>query len=81
MSFRDDVQCSFINHLPDIQKIPLTDVSEPSGKSDVTKRFVSKEGRINDHSKVNDLFELRDNIFYSRLKPFQWNMESCVEVR
>ena len=77
---RTSLRNSFLRDCPNIINTPPLVISCPEGLAEVTKRFDSEEGRINNIDKMISLHELRDFVFRQRVDDFHWDTESCVEL-
>ena len=75
-----DVQKSFIKFVPDLTKTPDLKVTCPPDCDKFTQRFDSEEWRIRSSSKMNELHELRDQVFRSILEPLSWSLSQCIEL-
>ena len=71
----------FLKFCPDLSRTPDTIISMPPGLHEVNRRLESEEGRINDISKLHELYELRDFVFQSRVDKFHWNLNESIEVQ
>lgn len=69
----------FLKFLPDLSKIPHTVIKCPPGVEEVSKRFASEEGRINNTSKLIALHKIRDEVFSDRSDPCHWDLSEAVE--
>ena len=69
-----------LRQCPDLRKTPPLKISCPDGVDNVTKRFCSEEGRVNDIDKMIELHKLRDFVFRSRTDPFHWDLKSSPET-
>lgn len=77
---RDANQTGFIKRVLDLCGTPPTSISLPSGKSNVTKRFETVEGRINITARMKELYELQDYVFRARTEQFYYILATCVET-
>lgn len=75
-----DENIGFLHFVPDLSETPPTKAVSPTNYDQVTKRFISEQGRINNTSKMNSLFELRDRVYDTRLIPFHWDLSDCFEL-
>lgn len=71
----------FLKSLPNLEKTPDLRIPCPSGVDNITKRFTSEEGRINNTDKMVALYELRDFVFQSRVDKPHWDFSTAVETR
>lgn len=71
----------FVMCLLDFYKTPNTVRKAPSGKSKVTKRLVSVEMKINNHSKMFDLYQSRDAALRARSDACHQNIHSQIEYK
>ncbi len=75
-----DGQKGLLKKCPDIRKTPPLVISCSDSVDDITKRFVSEEGRINDTNKLMQLYELRDFVFTNRTDKFHWDLTNSAET-
>ncbi len=71
---------SFIKFAPDLKKTPPLAINCPEGKEKVTECLEAAEGRIGDNRKLNELLEMRDSVFNSRVEQFHWDLSNCIET-
>lgn len=72
---------SFLKFPPNLERTPGTKVTCPPNVTEVTKRIESEEWRISSSAKLNDLKNLRDEVFNERFEPFTWDLTQCYETR
>lgn len=70
----------FLKHCPNLINTPPLVITCPDGLDEVSKRFESEEGRVNDIEKMIILHELRDFVFQKRVNEFHWDVNNCVEL-
>lgn len=78
---KDDHERGFHREVPDLRKGPGTKIVFPQGRIEVAKRLQAEKGRIEDHTKMLELYLLRDSVHRNRFDTFHWGLKRCAEYK
>lgn len=79
--FLNDDSKSLLSVVPDISQTPRTQTKHLDDLKNLTDRIISKESRINDIGKLEDLCRLRGRVFTPCSDQLSWDLNQWVEMK